>query len=440
VINLADSLVYVDMAQNELFSDPSRFVGYSLLLRGLHGVWADVDLAIAFQHLLGIATGLLLYGIVRRAGAPWWAAAIAAAAVLLSIDQIFLEHALMPETAFTLSLVGALYCCVRALERPRLLGGELTTRTAWVLAAGITFGASAWLRPVTAPLIPLLAIWLVLAVPGSWPVRLWRAAAGTAAAIAVVLGYFALHSDYTGDFSLSSASGWALYSRAAPFADCSEFEPPEGTDRLCESTPPEQRPGPDFYGWEGGSPAVRLFGGPPRGDEKLGEFARAAILNQPLEYVEDVLRDSARYFLYLDAPPYAGVGYELVEVERRAPGLEEEVVGAINSYYADEELAIRGGVDVLGALQDVLRARNTLLLIALVFAIAGLFLARGPLRQIQILLLGATLGVLLVPVATAIYSARYAIPVTGELAGAAAIGFWLVAARARELAAARRAA
>ncbi len=37
---------------------------------------------------------------------------------------------------------------------------------------------------------------------------------------------------------------------------------------------------------------------------------------------------------------------------------------------------------------------------------------------------------MLVPVATAIYSARYAIPVSGPLVAAGAIGAWLVGVRA----------
>jgi hypothetical protein len=440
VVTLADSIVYLDMAANDLFADPSRSVGYSLLLRGLHEIWADIDLLIAFQHLLGIATGLLLYASVRRLAAPRWAALAAAATVLLSVDQVFLEHALMPETAFTLALVGMLYAGVRALEEPRELRGPLTTRATWIAAAGALLGLSAWLRPVTAPLIPFLVLWLALALPGAGRARIANAAIGGAAAVAVLLGYFALHSAHTGYFGLSEATGWALYSRVAPFADCTRFEPPEGTEALCETTAEAERPGPDFYGWEAGSPARRLYGGQPAGNDELSAFARAAIANQPLSYAEDVARDFARYFVDVEAPAYSGAGYDLVEVDRRAPGFEEEIHAAINSYYADEPLAIRGGVEDLAAIQDVLRVRRAGLLAALVLALAGLALARGALRAGLVLLMGTALLSMLVPVATAIYSARYAIPVTGPLVAAAAIGFWLILNRARAVWAGRQAA
>ncbi len=50
-------------------------------------------------------------------------------------------------------------------------------------------------------------------------------------------------------------SGWGFYSRSAPFADCTKFDPPEGTEALCEEKPRTSGFGPDFYGWEPDSPA-----------------------------------------------------------------------------------------------------------------------------------------------------------------------------------------
>jgi hypothetical protein len=432
VLNLADSVVYVDMAANHLFSDPSRAVGYSLVLRGLHALWSNVEFTIVLQHLLGIATGLLIYATVRRAGVPRWVALLPAAAVLLSLDQIFLEHALMPETVFTFTLVAALYACVRSLEQPRPLRGRLDTRMAWVVAAGALLGLSAWFRPVTVPLAPFLALWLFFALPGSRRARLGSAALATLAAAAVVLGYFALNDSYTGYFGFSQASGWGFYSRAAPFADCTRFDPPSGTQALCETTPTDQRPGPDYYGWEAGSPARRLFGGQPAGDAQLGAFARQAILNEPLSYAGAVARDFSRYFVPVSVPGFYGVGYEVVDVDRRAPGLEGDIHAAIDSYYTGEASAIGGGIAQLGDLQNVLSVRATLLLVALLLALAGLLFTRGPVRATLVLLLGASMLAMLVPVATAIWSARYAIPVTGPLVGAGAIGLWAISARGLE--------
>lgn len=431
-LNLYDTSVYVSMAAGELFSDPSRPAGYPLLLRGLHLLSERIELVIAFQHLIGIATGLLLYATVRRIGAPWWAGVAAAAAVLLSLDQVFLEQALMPETAFTFALVASAYGVARALDEPSLFVGRVTTRAAWIALAGATLGLSAWLRPVTAPLIPFFALWLLYAIPGGWRPRLGAAAVGSAFAVIGVLGYFTISATHTDHFGFSKATGWALYSRVAPIADCGEFEPPAGTRRLCEATPPSERFGPDFYGWQEGSPARMLFGGPPVGDERLRAFAQATVLNQPLEYAKDVVRDFARYFVELSAPHFSGVGYELVEVDRRAPGVEEDMLESINAYYVDRSIQIEGGVETLGSVQDVLRVRNTLLLLSLGFALVGIVLARGRGRAGLILLTGISLLAMLVPVVTAIYSARYAIPVTGLLVGAGATGLGLTLQRTRD--------
>jgi hypothetical protein len=48
------------------------------------------------------------------------------------------------------------------------------------------------------------------------------------------------------------------------FADWTKVTPPKGTEGLCETRPPSERPGTDFYVWSAGSPAQRTFG-PPNG-------------------------------------------------------------------------------------------------------------------------------------------------------------------------------
>src|ERR687897_3011352 len=255
VLGWADSTVYLLMASDGLFIDPVRPAGYSMFLRGVHDVWADVDLLILIQHLIGIVTALILYAAVRRLGGPVWAGAAGAAAVLLSLDQIVLEHALMSETLFTLLFALMLYAAVRALDDGRKLAGAFATRHAWILAAGISLGLAAWVRAVGTGLIPFLALWMALAIPGRWRDRIGRGALAGGAAMAVLLLYFALNNSETGHFGLTRASGWALYSRSAPFADCDRFDPPVGTEALCETTDPDTRNGPDFYGWEQGSPA-----------------------------------------------------------------------------------------------------------------------------------------------------------------------------------------
>jgi hypothetical protein len=428
-----DTLVYVGMAGDELFSDPARTAGYSLLLRGLHAITAELAFTILVQHLLGIATALLAYGCLRRLGTPLWVGVAAAAGVLLSLDQIFLEHSLLTEAAFTFAIAAFLYCGIRALADPRPLWRALSTRHAWIIAAGLVIGLAAWLRPVTVPALPLVAIWFCFAMGGPWRARIARAAIVVAAAAVAMLGYAGLQSAHNGYFGLTQSSGWAFYARSAQFADCERFDPPAGAEPLCESTPPDERPGPDFYAWEPDSPAWQEFGGPPNGNEELTAFARAAILAQPLDYLEAAGKDSLRYYApSLGARDYSGVGFEVVDIDRRAPGVEEEINAGINSYYDDTQLEIHGLAGDLADLQRVLRLQPWLMTLLTALTIVALVLARGRMRAGLWLLAGASAAMLLIPPATAIWSARYAVPITGPLVGCAAAGAWLAVQRLRE--------
>lgn len=431
ILNLADSQVYANLANGDLFGDPTKASGYPLFLRLLHAISDQLEFTIAFQHLLGLATGTLLYATMRRLTAPVWAALVGAAAGLLSLDQIFLEHAVMSETTFTFLFVLSLYLAVRALDPSRPLVGALDTRHAWIVSAASALALAAWMRPVALPVIALLAVWFAAAIPGSWRARLANAALGGAAGMLVVLGYFAIHAADNGYFGVSEASGWALYSRTAPFADCSRFDPPEGTRRLCESTAVESRAGPDFYGQQPESPARRLFGAPPNGNEQLGAFARAAIRAQPLSYAEDVTRDFIRYFSPGFKPQdFSGVGYELLDIDRRAPGQEEFGVAALNDYYAPDAYEIdASGTATLADIQQVLRVHPKLLLASVILGVVAVFLAAGVLRWGVLLLLGASLAIMVLAPATAVWSSRYAIPADGPLAACGAIGAWLLGVR-----------
>lgn len=102
----------------------------------------------------------------------------------------------------------------------------LTTRTAWLVAAALLVGLSVWIRAVGVALIPLFAVWFTFALPGAGWTRVGRGALAGLAGLATVVVYLGLNSSSTGYFGLTEGSGWAIYSRTAPFADCDDFEPP----------------------------------------------------------------------------------------------------------------------------------------------------------------------------------------------------------------------
>lgn len=441
-MNNVDSLVYIGGAQNGLFVDPVRVSGYSIFLQGLHAISDEISFTIFVQHLIGILTACLIYATVRRVGSPVWAGLAAAAAVLLSLDQIYLEHTILAETLFTLLFTGALYCAIRALDEPReIRGGPLDTRWLWILAAGLLLGLLAWVRTVGVPLAPLLALWLIFAIPGPWKVRIARGVLAGSAAALVVLGYFVAHEAKNGYFGFTDGSGRVLLGRVSPFADCTKFTPPEGSEVLCEDTPTEKRPGSDFYIWDGASPAWEEFGPVPAEDKLAGEFAREAIKAQPLEYIGIVLSDTARHFVPFlnDDRPFAGTPYDWMKIERR-DGNEPAVQEYVTGYYDSGPLVVRGIASELSDLQDFLRIHQVMMLQALLLSLFGIWFGRGRERAAIVLFIGAGLMLLVIPSITATYNARYAVPLGGTFIAAAAVSVAVLLNRYRDRIVAREAA
>ena len=164
-----------------------------------------------------------------------------------------------------------------------------------------------------------------------------------------------MHASATGYFGLSEASGWALYSRVALFADCTRFDPPEGTRALCETTPASERPGADFYGHEPGSPARRLFGEPPAGDEQLSEFARSACSPSRSRMRPTSAATSSATSTRPSSRRTSPGSASRCSMSTGAPGDRGDLAAALNSYYADDRYEIDSDTETLADLQDVLR-------------------------------------------------------------------------------------
>jgi hypothetical protein len=271
-------------------------------------------------------------------------------------------------------------------------------------------------------------LWFLLALPGGWPVRIGRAALAGGTVGAVLLVYFSLNAaSSTGHFGLAQTTGWTLYARTSTFADCDKFDPPAGTESLCEDTPPSQRPSPDFYHWVGDSPAWALFGWPPTGDEQLGEFGWRALKSQPVQYVGAVFDDTLRYFLPEHNVRDFSVGYDFLDIESTNPPVERDVHGWITSYYPDAALATRSdAVETLGEVQDWLRAQPPLLAAAAILGLVGSVVAAGRVRAGVALLVGAGLLLLIAPAALLEYNVRFVVPASGPLVAAGGVGSWAI--------------
>ncbi len=178
-LGFIDSLLYLRSARDQLLADPGRPAGYPLFLRILHGLDGNLSFALLVQHLLGLATGLLLFLTVRRVVPAGWAL-VPAAVVLLAGPQLFLEHAPLSDSLFTFLVAAACWCATRALdERPALWGG---------LATGLA-AVSVCVRSVGMLLPLLIVVWLVAAAGGDLRRRLRIGAVAFACGWLVLASY-----------------------------------------------------------------------------------------------------------------------------------------------------------------------------------------------------------------------------------------------------------
>jgi hypothetical protein len=83
LVGYPDTTIYVQDARAGIFDGPLRVGGYSEFLRLLHDIRPHLSFAILVQHMLGLASGLLLFGAVRRAGFPRGLGLVPAAVVIL---------------------------------------------------------------------------------------------------------------------------------------------------------------------------------------------------------------------------------------------------------------------------------------------------------------------------------------------------------------------
>ena len=252
----ADAWPYAAYAAHRPFSDPQHPAGYSLFLAFVGLFSRQVGVVTVLTHLIGLVTGCLLYGAVKRLTGSAWPALLAAAFVLLNGDQIYMEQLVASEPLSAFLLVLTLYAGVRLFD-------SRAHRLHWSVAIGVLAAATTIVRTESIFLAPVVAVAIIVAL---WPsVRgNWRNLQFPIVMLLVwgvmLFGYGLAKQAATGSFVIGPAPGWQEYGRAATFANCKLFTPPAGTRGLCETTPPANRLGHDHYLYDPTSPAVRLFG------------------------------------------------------------------------------------------------------------------------------------------------------------------------------------
>ncbi len=172
-LGISDSGSYLVSAHSGLFSDQLHPAEYALFLR-LAGVLApNLGWVIGLQHVLGLLAAALLYLTVRRITGHTLLGLIPAALVLFDGLELWAEHAPLSDPLFVLLVAATLHETVRAGEGDR----------AALVSTGVLLAAACVVRPAGLFLVPLVAVWVLLAAPGALRARLVGAGALTACAL-----------------------------------------------------------------------------------------------------------------------------------------------------------------------------------------------------------------------------------------------------------------
>jgi hypothetical protein len=232
-----------------------------------------------------------------------------------------------------------------------------------------------------------------------------------------------------------------MYGRVAPFADCSKFTPPPGTQPMCETTPRGARPLTFQYtfNWYY-SPAIRILSNPhyatPDETSQVAAFVWTVIVNQPLDYAEEVGAGLLRYVApesfkgYGGGPSYHDLVHENILFNRLFQ-VEGRKLAKKHYVDADRFTGARWLIGPLRTYESATRIQGPVFVLLALLALAAPLLARGPTRSAALLFLLAALVLMVTPVATVEFSARTAIPGFGALAAAAGLGTSAVVAALR---------
>ncbi|MCK9902706.1 hypothetical protein CC117_25135 [Parafrankia colletiae] len=336
-----DSPAYLDQAGRRLWAGDWRPSGYPMFLRVI-GAPDHLTRLVVVQHMLTLLAGVALYAAVRRLfdrydpaaltlarGRGGWPAALVAAPALLAPWVLDLGQFVLADSLFGTLVLGG----VLALAWP---GSPAGWR--WALG-GLLLGASVTVRTVGYGPIALGALGaIVLALrartartdrsphagrtgrsrrlpagtgsrgagagAGTWREAGLRLMAGGApvaafvlAAAVPVVAYSAWSASQGKGFTVSAHSGFFLYGRVAPFADCARLPDDEDLRSLCDPRPVGERGSPVTYLWPDDS-LLRQGNDlvPPGREELAGEFAGEMIRTQPWTMVTSTARYLGGYF------------------------------------------------------------------------------------------------------------------------------------------------
>jgi hypothetical protein len=267
-------------------------LGYLVTVRLLLDAFHDLAALAAFNHLLGLGMAGLIYAVLLRRGVKPWMAALAAGPVLLDGFQLLVEQMVMSEPLFEFCVVLGI---ALLLWRPR-------PNPAMAAGAGVMFAAATLTRWVGQPLVLAGVLFCALAAGGRLVWRLVTAAALLAAFVLPMIGYAAYNDAVNGTFAMPSQKvSNGLYARVAASVTCARLSLPSYERPLC---PPKgvvmPHGGSLIQGYSLGKTSPLHGYQPPPGKttpQVLNDFARRAILQQPLAVAGSVGKTFVRPFL-----------------------------------------------------------------------------------------------------------------------------------------------
>jgi Dolichyl-phosphate-mannose-protein mannosyltransferase len=279
-----DSERYLQYAHNFIIGqwipDWLRTSGYSFLL--IPAVLAhNLTSVVTVQHLLGLATAVLIYATALHFGARRWVAAVATIPVLFDPLQLDLEQYILTDVTATFLMVVALVVLV--WKRDALGKGAAVT-------AGLLIAVATLVRESDLLVMIPMLVYVVIAIR-PWRRAAIRAGLMLAGCVLPVLGYLIWFQMWFNTFNFVTYNSEFMYGRIAQFAECTGLSLPSYERHLCPPQPPAQRD-PNFYMWDPHSPQVTLK--PTDGLSKgqiINDFNSRIIKHQPLTYLKVVAGD-----------------------------------------------------------------------------------------------------------------------------------------------------
>jgi hypothetical protein len=416
-----DSFDYLHVAMKP-YPHPIRPDGYSFLL-WLLKPFHSFMLVTGLQHLMGLAGAVMIYALLRRRfGLPGWGAALATTPLLFDAYQIQLEHLILSDVMFGFLLVSVVTLLLWH-------GRDLTWKVGAVV--GLLLGLATLTRTVGEPVVAAVIVYFLIR-----RIR-WRVLAATLALCALPLAAYAgWFWSWYGKPGMTTSNGVFLYARVTSFADCDKIKPPVSEYPLCKDRKTSHTPlvfSQDAI-WDRNSPFHRITAArfTDYQNQIASDFARRAIIAQPLDYARVVAKDFFYTFRWQRTVFPDRATYEMYQFGKRSAALptwrmSRDLTAASEAQAYEQGNARTHIIDpyakVIRTYQRFIHLPGTMLGGILVIGLAGMVpLWRRWGGEAFLPWVTAT-GLLLVPPATAEFDYRYVLPTVPLACLAAAITF-----------------